>query len=111
VRFYFVALLLDDAAQLALHSFEGVVDHFGEWCVGAVVRSSFIGDQFVARRDSDIDPDPEGVSLLMGMVRLFNGDVATVDVVAEFFQARRFLEDDLVDGVGFVDAPVSDVDG
>ena len=65
----------------------------------------------MAGRDGDIDPDTVGVSFLMGVVRLFDRDVATVDVVAEFFQARRFLEDDLVDGVGFIDAPVSDVDG
>ena len=111
VGFDFVALLLDDATQLALHGFESVVDHFGERRVGAVVHSSFIGDQFVAGRDGDIDPDTVGISLLMGVVRLLDGDVATVDVVAEFFQARRFLEHDLVDGVGFIDASVSDVDG
>ena len=83
----------------------------GERRVRAVVHASFIGDQLMTGRDGDIDPDPVGISFLMSVVRLLNGDVATVDVVAEFFQARGFLEDDLVDGVGFIDAPVSDVDG
>jgi len=110
VGFNFVALLLDNASQLALHGLEGIVDHFRERGVGAIVHPSFIGDQFVAGRHGDIDPDPIGISLLMGVVRLLDGDVATVDVIAEFFQARRFLKDDLVDGVGFIDAPVGDVD-
>jgi hypothetical protein len=47
----------------------------------------------------------------MRVVGLLDGDVATVDVVAEFFQARCFFENDLIDGVGFFDAPVTDVDG
>jgi hypothetical protein len=111
VGFDFVPLLFDYPAQLALHGLEGVVDHFGERLVRTVVHPSFVGDQFVARRHGDIDPDPVRISLLMGVVRLLDGDVATVDVIAEFFQARCFLEHDLVDGVGFVDAPVSDVDG
>ena len=47
----------------------------------------------------------------MGVVRLFDGDVAAVDVVAEFLKARRFLENELIDRLGFIDAAVSDVDG
>ena len=111
MRLHFVALFLDDAPQLALHGFEGVMDHFFERGVGAVVHAFFVSDQFVAGRDGDVDPDPKRIPFLMGAVRLLDGDVATVDVVAEFFQARRFLEDGLVDGVGFIDAPIGDVDG
>jgi hypothetical protein len=106
-----MALFLDDAAQLALHGFEGVVDHFGERGVGAVVHSLFLGHDFMSRRDGDVDPDPKRISLLVGVVRLLDSDVASVDVVAEFFEARCFFKDDLVDGVGFIDAPVTDVDG
>ena len=48
VRFYFVPLFLDDAAQFAFHRFERVVDHFGERIVRAVVRLFLVGDEFVA---------------------------------------------------------------
>ena len=111
VRFYFAALFLDNAAQLALHGFERVVDHFGKWGVGAVVHPFFIRDQFMTGRDGDIDPDPKRISFLMGVVWLLDGDVAAVDVIAEFFQARRFLHDELVDVIGFRDAAVGDIDG
>ncbi len=47
----------------------------------------------------------------MRVVGLLNRHVASMDVVAELFQALRFVEDELVDGVGFFDAPISDVDG
>ena len=47
----------------------------------------------------------------MGVVRLLDGNVATVDVVAEFFQARRFFHDELIDVVGFRDAAIGDVNG
>ena len=61
-------------------------------------------------RDGDVDPDPERISFLMGVVRLLDGHVATVDVVAEFFKTRRFLHDELIDIVGFCDAAVGDFD-
>ena len=111
VSFDFVPLFFDDPAQLALHGFESVVNHFGERSVGAVIHSLFVGHQFVAGRNGDVDSDPKGISFLMGMVRLFDRNVAAIDVIAEFFQARRFLEDKLIDVVGFRDAAIGDVDG
>ena len=104
VRFHFVPLFLDDASQLALHGLERVVDHFGERRVGAVVHSLFVGDQFVPGRNGDVDPDPERISFLMGVVRLLDGNVAAVDVVAEFLEARRLIHDELINVVGFHDA-------
>ena len=106
----FVALFLDDAPQLALHRLESVVDYFAQRRVGAVVHALFVGHQFVARRHGDVDPDPEGISFLMGVVRLLNGNVAAVDVVAEFFEARCFLKNELIDVVGFGDTAIGDVD-
>jgi hypothetical protein len=41
---------------------------------------------------------------------LLDGDVTPVDVVAEFFQARCFIQHELIDVVGFLDAAVGDVD-
>jgi hypothetical protein len=64
----------------------------------------------VAGRNGDIEADPERVSFLMRVVWLLDDHVATVDVVAEFFEASRFFEDELVDGVRFIDAAVGDVD-
>ena len=65
----------------------------------------------MAGRHGDIDPDSERISLLVRVVRLLDGDVAAVDVVAEFFQARCFIQHKLIDVVGFLDAAVGDVDG
>ena len=42
VGFYFAPLLFNNAAQLALHRFESVVDHFVERFVCAVVHLSFV---------------------------------------------------------------------
>ena len=109
--FDFVMLLVDQTAQLALHGFKGVVDHFGERRMGAFVQSSFVRDEFVAGRDGNIDPNAKRVSLLMRVIRLLDGDVAPVDVVAEFFKAGCFLEHEIVDGFGFIDTAVGDVNG
>jgi len=37
-------------------------------------------------------------------------NVAPVDVIAEFLEARRFFENELVYRLGFIDAAVGDVD-
>lgn len=108
---YFVALLLHDAAQLALHGFESVVDHLGERRERAVVDTLFVRDELMSRRNGNVDPDPKRISFLMGVIRLLDGNVAAVDVVAEFFEARCFIENELIDVVGFGDAAVGDVDG
>jgi hypothetical protein len=47
VGFYFAPLLFNNTAQLSLHRFESVVDHFVERFVRAVVHLSFVGHQFV----------------------------------------------------------------
>ena len=107
--FYFVTLFLNDAPQFALHRFECVVDYFGERRMGAVVDPLLVGNQFVSRRDRHIDAHPEPISFLMSAVWLLDGHVAAIDVIAEFFQARRFLHDELIDVVGFRDAAVGDV--
>ena len=111
VGLYFVALFLHDPAQLALHGLEGVVDHFGERGVGAVVDAFFVGDQFVARRHGHVDPNAKRIAFLMSVIWLLDCHVASVDVIAELFESRRFIHDELIDLVGFVDAAVGDVDG
>jgi hypothetical protein len=96
-------------AQLAFHRFEGVVNYFGQGRVRAVVRLLFVGDEFMAVRDRDIDAHSKFVSLVMGMIGLLDGNVTPVDVIAEFFEPGRFLENELVDLLGFLQAPIGDV--
>ena len=47
VCFNVAPLFVHDAAQLAFHRFESVVDHFVDRCVCAVVLLLFIGHEFV----------------------------------------------------------------
>ena len=106
---HLAVLLIDESPQLALHGLESVMDHFRQRRVGAVVHPLFLRDQLVAGRHRHVDPDPERIAFLMGVVRLLNGDIAPVDVVAELFQAGRLFQDELIDVVGFLDAAVGDV--
>ena len=46
----------------------------------------------------------------MRVIRLLDGDVTSVDVVAEFFEAGRFFQNELIDLFGFLDAAIGDVD-
>jgi hypothetical protein len=40
----------------------------------------------VARPHGDIDPATIRISFLMGVIRLLNGDVASVDMIAKFVE-------------------------
>ncbi len=86
--FYFTPLLFDHAAQLALHCFESVVDHFVERLVRSVVDLPFIGDELVASGHRDIDTASVWISFVMRMIGLLDSHVAAVDVVAKFFKSR-----------------------
>ena len=108
MRFHFTPLLVHDAAQLALHRFESVVDHFVERLVRAVVHLPLVSDQLVPSRHGHIDPAPTRVSLVMGVIGLLDGHVAAVDVVAKFFQSRRIFQNEIVDLVRFFQTPVRD---
>jgi len=108
VRFHITPLLVHDAAQLALHRFERVMDHFVERLVRAVVHLPFISDQLVASRHSHIDAAAIRISFVMRVVGLLDGHVAAVDVVAKFFQARCIFQNEIVDLVRFFQTPVRD---
>src|ERR1700731_824483 len=82
----FAALFLDEMAQLALHRFERVVNHFVERFVRAVVHLLFFGHELVARSHRHIDAAPVRITFVMSVVRLLNRDVAAIDVVAKFFE-------------------------
>src|SRR6184192_3205622 len=75
----------------------------------AVIDLFFFRDQFVARRDGDINPHPELVSFFVSMIRLLDGDVAPADVITKFVQPGGFLQHQLFDSLGFFQAAVSDV--
>jgi len=96
-------------AQLAFHRFESVVDNFGQRGVRATVHLLFVGDEFVARRHCDIDAHSKLVSFLMRMVGLLDGDVTSIDVIAEFFEPGRFLQNELVDLLRLLDATIGNV--
>ena len=91
MRFYVVALFVDDATQFAFHRLEGIVNGFGERFVPAIVGLFLIGHQLMAAGNRYIDANPERVSFVMRVVRLLDGDVAPVDVVAKFLKPRRFF--------------------
>jgi hypothetical protein len=100
---------VDEVAQLALHGFEGVVDHFVKRIVRAVVFLLFVGDKLVTARNRHINANTELISFVMGVVRLFDRHIAAVNVIAEFFQPRGFVQYEVVDLVGFVQTPITDL--
>jgi hypothetical protein len=103
-------LFLDEMAQLALHGFEGVVDHFVERIVRAVVFPLFVGDELVTARNSHIYANAELISFVMGVVRLFDRHITAVNVIAKFFKMRGFFQYEVVDLVRFFQTPVADFD-
>ena len=111
MRFYVVTLLVDDAPQFALHRLEGVVNGFGERFVPTVIRLLLVGNELVAAGNRYVDANAEQVPLVMGVVRLLDGDVAPVDMVAKFFEPGGFFQNQLVDRLGFVDSTIGDVYG
>ena len=84
-------------AQLTFHGLERVVDDFVERFVRAVVLLFFVSHQLVPRPDRHIDATTIRVSLVMGVVRLLDGDVASVDVVAKFVEPCRMNHHQVID--------------
>ena len=84
VRFHVAPLFVYDPAQLPLHYLERVVYHLRQGLVRSVIDLFFFRDQFVARRDGDINPHPELVSFFVSVIRLLDSNVAPADVIAEF---------------------------
>ncbi len=85
------ALFFDEVAQLALHRLERVVNDLVERLVRAVVHLFFVAHQLVTRSHRDIDPATIRITFVMSMVRLLDRDIASVDVVAEFLEARSVI--------------------
>jgi hypothetical protein len=109
VCFYFASLLVHDAAQLALHRFERVVNHLVDRSMRAVVHLLFISDELVATRHRHINSAPVRISLLMRVICLFDGHIAAVDVVAKFFKPRGVIQNEIIDLVRFFQTPVRDL--
>ena len=109
VCFYFAPLLVYDAAQLALHRFERVVNHLIDRSMRAVVHLLFISDQLVATRHRHVDSASVRISLLMRVIRLLDGHIAAVDVVAKFFKPRGVIQNEIVDLVRFFQTPIRDL--
>ena len=102
-------LLLHEVAQLPLHRLERVVDDFAQRGMGAVVHLFFVGDEFVTRRNGDIDAHPELIPFVMRVIGLLDGDVTSVDVIAEFLEPSRLLQNELVDLLRLLEPPIGDV--
>lgn len=66
----------------------------------------FIRDQLVTRRNGYIDPHPEWIARMLGVIRMFDHDVATADVIAEPIQTRGFITNELVELVRFLDTAI-----
>ena len=85
-------LLVYDAAQLALHCLERIVNGFGQRRMRAVIHLLFSGNQFVPWSHRHIDADVIRISLLMGVVSLLDRYVAAVDVVAKISQVALHIQ-------------------
>ena len=106
VRFDVATLLVHYPTQFALHRFERVVNHLVKRLVRAVVHLGFISHQLMAARHRYIDAAPERIPFLMRMVRLLDGHVAAVDMIAKFLQSRCILQNEVVDLVRFFQTPI-----
>ncbi len=109
MRLHLAPLNVDEVAQLAFHGLEGIVDHLVEGVVRAVVLLLFVSDELVTARNGHVNANTVLISFMMGVVRLFDRDVAAVNVIAEFFQPRGFFEHEIVDLVGFFQTPITDL--
>ena len=109
MRFYVASLLVHDAAQLAFHCFERVVDGFDQGRMRAVVHLLLPGHQLVPRPYGDVDADVIRISFLVRVVSLFDRHVAAVDVVAKFLKSRCIFQNEIVDLVRFFQTPVREL--
>src|SRR4030095_8176165 len=87
VGFDFAPLLFHNATQLALHGFECVMDDFFKWFVNAVIHLPFVGHKLVAGRHGHVDAAAVWIPFLMGVIGLFNCDIAAVDVIAKSLES------------------------
>lgn len=99
VSFDFMPLFIDDVSQLALHRFESIVNRLVQRLVRAVIHLLFFRDELVARRNGHIKPNTVGISFLMPAIRLLDGHIATVNVIAKFLEPRGVVENEIVDVV------------
>ncbi len=109
MRLHLAPLDVDEVAQLAFHGFEGVVDHLVKRIVRAVVFLLLVGNELVTARNGHVNANTVLISFVMGVVRLFNRHIAAVNVIAEFFQPRGFVQYEIVDLVGFFQTPITDL--
>jgi len=109
MRFHFAPLDVNEVTQLALHRFKGVVDHFVKRIVSAVVLLLFVGDELVTARNRHVNANTVLISFVMGVVRLFDRHITAVNVIAEFFQPRGFVQYEIVDLVRFFQTPITDL--
>ena len=99
VCFDFLPLFIDNMPQLALHRFESVVNRLVQRLVCAVIHLLFFRDELVTWRNGHIEPNTVRISFLMPVIRLLDGHVATVNVIAKFLEPRRVVENEIVDGI------------
>lgn len=99
--FDFASLFFHNPPQLALHCFECVMDDFFERFVGAVIHLSFVGDKFMAWRHGDVDSAPIGVTFVMIVIGLLDGDIAAVNVITKSLESCRVIQNETVDLVRF----------
>ena len=97
--------------QFALHRFERVVNYFLERFVSAVILLFFIRNQLVPGRHGHIDAAPVGISFLVSVIRLLDGHVAAVNVIAESLEAGCIIQNEIVDLVRFFQTTVRNLNG
>jgi len=74
--------------------------------MSAVIHLPFIGHELVAWCDGHVDPAPVWIPFVMGMISLFNGNIAAVDVITKSLESCRIIENESVDLVRLFQTPV-----
>ena len=87
MSFDLAPLLFHNATQFAFHGLESIMDHFFKRLVSAVIHLPFIGYKLVTRRNCHVDSAPVWISLVVVVIGLFDGDIATIDVITESLQS------------------------
>jgi hypothetical protein len=100
------ALFFDQALELPLHALESVVNDFAQGLVHFVPRGSFVCDQLMAGRDGNVDPHPEWIAGMLGMVWMLDHDVAPADVIAKAIEPGSFAADKFLELVRFLDPAI-----
>jgi hypothetical protein len=109
MRLHIMTLLIYHSPELAFHGFERVVNCLVNGFLRAVVHLGFVGNKLVTARNRNVNSDADWVSFVMRVIWPFDSYIATINVIAKLIEPSRFFQNQLVNGLGFVDSTVGDL--